>query len=142
MQYSNTEKKETQSKSHLGLKNFSQKLDNLPVELSENKRFFPVVVTPDGKKLPRIKEWQNPDNQKFAAQIEGLVGFDTCGHSIGEDYLFLDFDHVLDNNGNFVNDDAHRWYNFCASMESFCEKYISGHGIHILAKPTPNKFCQ
>lgn len=140
MQNGNIKQQELQSQTHLEFKNFRQNLNNLPVELSEAKRFFPVVLTPDGKKLPRIKEWQNPDNQKFAAQIEGLVGFDTCGHSIEEDYLFLDFDHVLDNNGNFVNDNAYRWYNFCASMESFCEKSISGHGIHILAKPTQNKF--
>ena len=118
-----------------------KKLQSLPKELLQQKRFFPVAVSKDGKKLPTIKGWQKPENQMPLEQVEGLVGFDTTGHGIAPDYLFLDFDHVLNDKEQFVNDDARHWYDFCAKAKSYCEMSISKTGLHILLKPTPNTFA-
>lgn len=121
---------------------FSQQLENLPEELFSSKRFFPVRAD----KIPLVKGWSNPANQSLCSDIQGLVGFDTCGHDVGDDYLFLDFDHVLDDSGNFTNLLAEKWYNMIHSKAfgfytgCYCERSISGHGLHIFAKPTKNKF--
>lgn len=77
---------------------FSQQLENLSEELFSSKRFFLVGAD----KIPLVKGWSNPANQRLCTDIQGLVGFDTCGHDVGDDYLFLDFDHVLDDNGEFT----------------------------------------
>ena len=120
---------------------FSQQLENLPEELFSSKRFFPVGAD----KIPHLKNWSNPANQSLCTDIQGIAGFDTCGHSVGDDYLFLDFDHVFDDDGEFTNPLAEKWYNMIHSEFGFlagcyCELSISGHGLHIFAKPTKNKF--
>ena len=116
--------------------NAFQIISNLPQELLKQKRFFKV-----GKdKVPLVKAWSNPDNQCFAHDVDGLAGFDTSGHDLAVDYLLIDFDHVLDDNGKFINKKAEFWYNFCAKSGSYCEISISGHGIHIILKVTPGKF--
>ena len=114
------------------------RIENLPAELLSQKRFFPVKLTADGRKVPCVKEWQNPNNQmtpKEAIKKTGLIGMD-----IREDYFFVDFDHVLDASGNFVFEDAERWDNYLETAETYREKSISGDGLHRLLKPTPNKF--
>ena len=110
----------------------------LPTELLSQARFFAV----NADKTPQISGWQKPENQRPAAQIDGLKAFDTCGHGHGDDLLFLDFDHVLDDSGEFVTAEAEKWYNFIAQCfdDVYCERSISGHGLHIFAKPTPGKF--
>lgn len=115
-----------------------QRLENLPAELLEQPRFFAV----NAKKVPLIDAWSKPENQRPAAQIDGLKGFDTCGHGQAADYLMIDCDHVLNDNGEFVNDDAVKWYNFITQSfdDVYCERSISRHGLHIFAKPTPEKF--
>ena len=115
-----------------------QALSNLPQEIFSAKRYFPVGVD----KAPLMKAWSNPDNQRHCSDIQGLVGFDTCGHGRDVDYLFLDFDHVLDDNGHFVNPDAEKWFNFVSSSfeDCYCERSIKGHGLHIFALPSPDKF--
>lgn len=120
---------------------FSQQLENLPEELFSSKRFFLVGAD----KIPLVKGWSNPANQHLCTEIQGLVGFDTCGHDVGDDYLFLDFDHVLDDNGNFTNPLAEKWYNMIHSGFGFltacyCELSVSGHGLHIFLKLTKGKF--
>lgn len=126
------------------MKNYKEvqdRLQNLPDELLQQPRFFSVTVSTDGKKLPLISGWNKPQNQKLPAQVEGLVGFDTTGHGQADEYILFDFDHVLDDNGQFVNQDAEKWFNFVhSSLEGFCERSISRHGLHILAKPSPDKF--
>ena len=112
------------------------KLVNLPDEILEQPRFFKVSEN----KIPLTKAWSNPSNQQLYHKIKGTAGFDTCGHDRAADYLFLDFDHVIDDNEIFVNDDAERWFNFCATAETYCEKTISGHGFHFIFKPTAGKF--
>ena len=120
---------------------FSQHLENLPEELFSSKRFFPVGAD----KIPHLKDWSNPDNQSLCTDIQGVAGFDTCGHGVGDDYLFLDFDHVLDDAGAFINPLAEKWYNMIHASQGlltgcYCECSISGHGLHIFAKPTRDKF--
>lgn len=117
---------------------FRQQIENLPTEILDQPRFFPVAES----KVPLISEWQKPENQHHAAQIQGLKGFDTCGHGQAADYLLVDFDHVLDDAGNFIYPDAERWLNYILQSGDnvFCERSISGHGLHILIAPTTGKF--
>ena len=115
-----------------------QHLENLPVELLMQPRFFPV----GRDKTPHIQDWGNPNNQKLFCDIQQdkFAGFDTCGHGKAADYLLLDFDHVLDKNGNFVSPDAEKWFNYLATIETYSERSISGDGLHFILKPSPNKF--
>ena len=116
----------------------NQILTNLPQEILSTQRFFPVGAD----KAPHMKDWGNPDKQKFYSDFKGLVGFDTVGHGRGVDYLFLDFDHVLNGNGEFINDEAEKYFNYVFSSfeDCYCERSFSGRGLHIFAVPTPNKF--
>ena len=110
----------------------------LPQEILTAKRYFPVGAN----KAPHMRDWGNPDKQLLYSAVKGLAGFDTCGHARDVDYLFLDFDHVLDDNGDFVNQDAEKWFNgiFSSFDNCYCERSISGHGLHIFAVPSPDKF--
>lgn len=115
----------------------SQQLDNLPEEILSQPRFFAVKKN----KEPKAKGWSNPKNQKLYSEIQGLVGFDTAGHNVAADYLFLDFDHVLNDQGEFVTAVAEECFNRTQNyLKTYCEISASGHGIHIIAKPTVGKF--
>ena len=72
-------------------KQIKQILENLPKEILDQPRFFAVNEV----KEPLTKGWSKPENQKPYNEIQGLVGFDTAGHDVFEDYLFLDFDHIF-----------------------------------------------
>ena len=135
------EQPESQSQPHVEAKAVQQTLENLPDEILNSKRFFPVSVEGD-KKIPKVMGWQNPSNQVMYNEVIGLAGFDTTGHGIATDYLFFDFDHVLDDNKKFVNEDVEKYFNYIhSSFENcYCELSISGHGLHILAVPTSTKF--
>lgn len=115
----------------------TQSLENLPDEILSLPRFFAVKEN----KEPKIKGWSKPENQKPYNEIQGLAGFDTAGHNKGDDYLFLDFDHVLNDNGEFVTVAAEQLFNrIHDQLKSYCELSASKHGIHIIAKPTAGKF--
>ena len=116
----------------------TQELENLPYEILAAPRFFAVKAD----KKPKIKAWSNPDLQRYWQHVDGLTGFDTCGHGRGADYLLLDFDHVLTDDGEFVTETAQNWYQWITSQlnDCYCERSISGHGLHIIAKPTADKF--
>ncbi len=114
----------------------AQKLENLPDELLSQPRFFEVGAD----KVPHVKDWGNPDNQKICSDVKGLAGFDTTGHDRAADYALLDFDHVRDDNGQFINPDAQKWFEICAAVGTYCEQSISGSGLHLLLKPTKGKF--
>lgn len=116
-------------------------LNNLPDEFKNSARFF-AVGTDKNPKAPKVKNWSNPENQTTLDNIEGAAGFDTCGHGNGVDYLFLDFDHVLNPNGEFVNDTAAATVlDLQAQFPSiYIEKSISGTGLHAFLKPNPDKF--
>ena len=118
---------------------FKQQLDNLPQEILVQPRFFALLGNDKGA---TPKGWSNPDNQKIYTDIQAncLAGFDTCGHGKADDYFVADFDHALDDSGNFVNADAEQWFNFLSGYGTYCEKSISGHGLHFLFRPSPNKF--
>ena len=79
-----------------------QTLENLPDEILSQSRFFPVYAN----KNPATKAWSRRENQQLYTQATkktGLAGFDTCGHERGDDYLLIDFDHVLDDDGKFIS---------------------------------------
>jgi len=127
-----------------------QILDNLPDELFYQPRFFRVGGYNKNKggewdnKMP-VDKWGNTANQKLFGNLNftddrQLAGFDICGHGKAPDYLVLDFDHVLDDDGNFVNNTAQKWYNLVEQSGTFIEKSVSGHGLHAVFKPKPDEF--
>ena len=125
-----------------------QTLQNLPDELLSQPRFFRVGREIDGKwqhKIP-IDKWNNPANQKLYSELRftdnrQLAGFDIIGHDNADDFLVFDFDHVLDDEGNFVNDEVSKWFNFIKwQVDTYCEKSISGHGLHMILKPNDGEF--
>lgn len=119
-------------------KNFAK---NLPLEIRNSSRFF-AVGTAENPKAPKVKNWSNPDNQTTWDYIDGAVGFDTCGHDKTPDICFLDFDHVLKDNGEFVNKHAEKTVSKLQNTfeNIYIEKSISGHGLHAFLKPTAEKF--
>ena len=116
-----------------------QILDNLPDEILNQPRFFQTKG-----KIPVVKEWQRPKMQHYYNGVKvGLgyfAGFDICGHGGGADYLVLDFDHVFDEKGNFVNETAQKWYDLAAQSGTYIEKSVSGRGLHIICRPRPGEF--
>lgn len=125
-----------------------QNLANLPDELLLLKRFILCGCEIDGvfnPKAPVVKAWTNQKNQHYYNKVERkdkrqLLGFVISGDGKGVDYAVLDFDHVLDDNGNFVNDAAQKWFNYVALSGTFIEKSISGHGLHAIFKPNDGEF--
>ena len=114
-----------------------QHFENLPDEIINAPRFF--LVGED--KVPLTKAWSNPENQRHYRDVKGVAGFDTCGRGQAVDYLLMDFDHIFTDTGEFVNETVKQWFHAIQDkLKSFCERSISGHGAHILAKPTADKF--
>ena len=119
----------------------TQIFENLPDEILNQPRCFQIF----GKDKPQIKDWSNPANQRLYKDIEVgngyFAAFDTSGHGVADDYLIVDFDHVLDDNGNFVNEDAQKWYNLIASSgETYWELSQSKHGLHGIFRPAKGMF--
>lgn len=126
-----------------------QMLDNLPVELLNQKRFFPVqsrYIPEKGKweKKPAISDWGNPNNQKFYRDIplseKTFAGFDISGHGLATDYICVDIDHRFNTAGEFVSDEARRWVNLftdeLCSTGTYGEYSISRSGLHFVFRPT------
>lgn len=114
-----------------------QQLENLPDDILDQPRFFAV----NENKAPLTKGWSNPENQKHYTEIEGYKGFDTAGHDVYEDYLFLDFDHIFTDAGQFVNALAEDWFNMVVdALKTYCELSASLKGAHVIAVPTAGKF--
>lgn len=124
--------------------------DNIPAELRALTRWIPVGI-PNKPKCPACQGWQLAANHQTIASIHGNFGFvcsvhpDDSSDTSREDYLLLDFDHVLDDGGKFVNGDAEQCFNFVleklsAAGNVFCEYSMSGKGFHLLACPTPRKY--
>ena len=123
-----------------------QALNNLPVELLRQARFFRVGRMVEGKwnqKAP-VDKWNNPDNQKKFDELQytderQMAGFDIVGHGKGADYLVADFDHVLNSDGTFKNSNVGDWLSaLCTS--TYWEKSFSGDGFHVLFKPADDEF--
>lgn len=125
-----------------------QRLENLPDELLKQKRFFRVgCFNSEGvfKQKNPVDKWNNPDNQKLYTDLHftdsrQLAGFDIVGHGSRADYLVADFDHVLNDDGDFVNEEIADWYGALMVTGTYCEKSISGHGLHIVFKPAEGEF--
>lgn len=122
---------------------FQQNLKNLPLEISASARFFKVGAD----KKPLTKDWSNTENQQLYSDISGIAGFDCSGHGNADDYCLLDFDHVLNDDGEFVNNNCGDFFAFtqsCLTAENgdncYCEKSVSKRGLHILIKPTVGAF--
>lgn len=118
-----------------------QNLSNLPSEILRQARFFPV----NHNKSPKIKGWNEPDNQKNYEQLDLPVGFDITSHRdkpspFHPNYLICDLDHVLDNEGNFVSETARTVYEQIKATRTFGELSQSGHGFHFILNPTSGKF--
>lgn len=118
-----------------------QNFENLPSGIRDFKRFFKVGAN----KHPHDKGWSKLENQKFYHDVirgGGFAGFDTCGHGTYNDFLFVDFDHVLDDDGNFVTAEAEACYNNLVKefRGIYVERSISGHGLHAFLVPNPEKF--
>ena len=115
------------------------KIENLPKEILEQARFFPVYAN----KTPKIDGWNKPENQMTAYEAlrnSKLIGMDICGHDVRPDYFFVDFDHVQDADGNFIYPEAEKWANYLDIAETYREQSISGTGRHYIFCPTPNLF--
>ena len=116
-----------------------QILENLPDEILAQPRFLPV----NADKSPKLSGWNQPRNQKYFSKIydSDYVGFDVTGHDRADDYIVFDFDHVRNPiTGEFVNEDAERWFNYLLTLETYCELSLSEEGFHFVAKPTQGKF--
>lgn len=116
---------------------FSQQVENLPREILALPRF--IKTRKSDPKIPRVSKWQDPKNQKLYSELKGTLGF--VGSIESEDsLLFADFDHVLDDNDNFVSTDAQKWFEILHGEGFYCEKSQSGHGLHFFLQPTKGKF--
>ena len=114
-----------------------QKFDNLPIELTKQKRFLLVGEN----KAPLTPEWQKPENQAYYTDLKGLCGFAITGDGTTSDYCVLDFDHVKNKNGEWINDYAKNTLDWIIqSAPTFIEQSKSEEGFHIILKPTPGKF--
>lgn len=118
---------------------FKQRLSALPAEILELPRFLPTRA--DNPKQPLCKGWQDPKNQKLFSELKGAgsIGFVAATDS-DDSLLFADFDHALDENGNFVNADAESWFYTFSKDGFYCEKSQSGRGLHFFAEPTRGKY--
>ena len=119
------------------MRDFQQKLENLPAEILALPRFLPTRK--DNPKAPKGKDWQKTENQVRYSELKGIGGF-VAANETEESLIFFDFDHALDDNGNFINEDAEKWFNDLHGESFYCERSISGHGLHIFALPTRGKF--
>lgn len=110
-----------------------QKFENMPVEMTEQPRFFKVGAD----KKPLIADWSNTEKQDYYQQINGIAGFDVTGHGLGTDYIFLDFDHILNADGTFINENAEEFVAWILdALGGYCEFSISRKGLHMFAVPS------
>jgi len=91
-------------------------LDNLPTAIKSLQRYLP---TRDDGKTPRGKEWQKSENHKFLSDV-------ATKHAAlflkgNPNFLALDFDHVLNADGTFVNAAAQDFYKY-----NFCKRRRAG----------------
>ena len=109
-----------------------QNRDNLPVSLTEEKRFFELLGS--GKRKTDVPaSWNNPDNWKTLDDIPENKHF---GFVVGtrSNYLLIDGDHILNEQGDFVNADVKSaWERISGAAVTYWEKSLSGTGIHLLA---------
>lgn len=109
-----------------------QKIENLPPVVRDARRFVPE----DSSKKTIVK-WKNPENWQMASEIQGNKGFILTDSRL----CCFDFDHVLDDAGQFVTDEAEAGFLFVTealkvdeSSRPYVELSSSGKGLHVLAR--------
>ena len=112
---------------------FPQQLANLPKEILALKRF--IATRKHKPKAPVDSGWQKPENQSYYHEITGTMGFVAATEAKGG-FIFYDFDHCLNEAGEFVNDVVAAWYQKLHAKGTYCERSQSKEGLHIFAKPT------
>ena len=117
----------------------TQTLKNLPAEILALPRF--LKTRKDNPKAPTLRDWQKPEKQKFYSELDGILGF-VAATEDDNSLIFFDFDHVLDDNGKFVNETAEKWFNFIHAEKYFCEQSQSGKGLHMFGLPTKGNFTK
>lgn len=111
----------------------------MPAEFLNQHRWFSV----NDNKTPKIKGWQNPVNQKNYDDCALPVAFCISSSDLdGINYLAFDFDHVITDDGKWVNDRAKKAFEqiMRRTGKTYVERSQSGNGIHIFAVPSPNLF--
>ena len=122
---------------------FTQYKENFPVEFMEQSRFYLGKITAEGIK-PAHKDYYNEKNQKKLSgfDAEDIVFFDIERHKFSRtQYLFLDFDHIL-NDGKFVNEKVALFVRnlLLTFPKIYIEYSVSYTGLHAFLKPDPDKF--
>ena len=117
-----------------------QNFDNLPPEIRNDSRFFPV----NENKSPKINAWSDPQNQHslgYWKNQDCLLGFDISSgnHPFVPDYLVLDFDHIF-NDGKIKTNKAEDILKRALITGTFAEYSMSLQGAHFVFVPTENKF--
>ena len=135
-----------------------QKLENLPAELKEQKRFTPALedkrpAYPAGVSWNDSANWWNLDEVKTvkrgkdykveAPETRDWITWKGAKDFVmsGSQYVMLDFDHVLDSrSGKFISREAETVYQQIKESigTTYTEKSMSGSGLHILLKATEN----
>ena len=115
-----------------------QNLKKIPSKLLKEKRWIPVTH----EKKPKITAWSDPQNQSLPNDLELPIAFDiTARHPfLADNYLVFDFDHILDEAGNFVTEEARIAYEQVKALSTFGELSQSGSGFHFVVVPTRDKF--
>ena len=115
-----------------------QSFTNLPQEVLFLPRF--TQSGNHGNPKAPFEGWNRPENQKLYSELNGIVGFVPSTKN-DNSLIFFDFDHVLNpDTGDFISEDAEKWFNFLHAEEYFAEVSTSGTGVHMFAAPTKNKF--
>lgn len=113
--------------------------ENFPAEFVAQPRFFSLL---GNTKSALPTGWSKPENQKHLENCKGVVGFDVTGHGKATDYIFLDFDHVLNDDGTFINAAAEKFVaEILNDFGGYCERSISGAGLHMFAVPS-NEYAE
>ena len=135
-----------------------QKLDNLPEEIKEQRRFTPALedkrpAYPAGVSWNDSANWWNlsevktvkrgKDYKAEAPQTGDWITWKGAKDFVmsGSQYVMLDFDHVLDSrSGKFISREAETVYQQIKESigTTYTEKSMSGSGLHILLKATEN----
>ena len=121
------------------MKNLKQRINNLPAEILALPRF--VNSGNGGDPKAPFEGWNLPEKQKLYSELNGIIGV-VASTVYDNSLIFFDFDHVLNEAGEFVNQDAEKWFNYLQAGEYFCELSQSGTGLHMFAAPSKGKFTK
>lgn len=125
-------------------------VNNLPTELLSQKRFIPSCIDAETRaKRPVDKIFCKRENYATPADAldsaknydrtygtgNAFAALDICGYNTDVGFVSFDFDNVLDDSGQFLNQDAEKWFNYLLqTLDCYAEFSASGRGIHILGK--------